>query len=104
MLCGPMQVAARPSRFGTDNLLMPIFRSRRPQPRAPQALAPPTTFKLPPPPQADGAASNVPVEAMASCIKIYTNAVAADYVRPWQKCDGETCTGSGVRQRPSSGA
>ena len=32
---------------------------------------------------------------MRSTIKIHTNAVAADYMRPWHKCDGETFTGSG---------
>ena len=77
---------------------MPLFsRSRRTQPRGPEKNAPVAASRGPPPLQLDAGSgtSQVPAEAMRCCIKIFSNAVAADYLRPWQKCDGEACTGSG---------
>ena len=32
---------------------------------------------------------------MRSTIKVFTSSLSADYLRPWTKCDGETCSGSG---------
>ena len=48
--------------------------------------------------------SQVPVEAMHSTIKIYAHSVSANYMRPWQKMEGEACTGSGFAIATEAGA
>jgi len=71
-----------------------MFRSRKTKPgnaelpRSPARAAPPQPWPIDTP-------SKVPVEAMRSTVKIHTNSVSPDYLRPWQKMDGEACTGSG---------
>ena len=37
----------------------------------------------------------VPEEAMASTVKIYNHYVFPNYLRPWTKHEGQSCSGSG---------
>lgn len=57
---------------------------------------PPTPpFKPPVTAAASATGSRVPVEAMSSVVKVYNASVSTDYMRPWTKMEGETCSGSG---------
>ena len=49
----------------------------------------------PPAPLDPSGSAVVPPEAMKSTVKIYNFSVSSNYMRPWTKMEGESCTGSG---------
>ena len=55
---------------------------------------PPAQPPRPPPPPPAGS-TMVPEEAMASTVKIYNHFVFPNYLRPWTKHEGQSCSGSG---------